>query len=85
MANRYKDPEPCNRWGPDGPCGAPETRRFVNGWYCPDHTPYALAGREEPKGTGHLYKPLQSGIRQVDYGEIVRQKKRARIDGKRHG
>jgi len=84
MANLYRDPMPCDHWTQDGQCGAPETRRFLNGWYCPSHTPYALTGREEPKGTSHLYTPITSGVRIMDWGDAIKQKKRARIDAKRH-
>ena len=85
MGNLYLDPEPCNLWGPDGQCGALETRRYVNGWYCPNHAPHVLAGRPAPQSTAHLYKPVASGPRISDWGEVIRQNKRARIDGKRKG
>lgn len=86
MGNLYKDAEPCNYWHPSGPCGALPTRRYLNGWYCPAHTPAALQGRPEvvPRDPG--LKPMaQNKVRAIDLGEVYRQNRRARIDRKRQG
>lgn len=39
--------EPCRHWLGDHFCDARPTRQYVPGWRCRDHTPAALAGREE--------------------------------------
>lgn len=86
MGNRFREREPCNYWHPSGYCGDPATRRYLNGWFCPEHAPARLAGHKEVVPPDYGLKPIVGGqVRQTDLGEVYRQNRRARIDGKRGG
>lgn len=75
----YSDPETCNY----GPCDVAQTRRYLNGWFCTDHTPARLAGREDIVPPKYDLKPLLRQPYQGDYRALIRQKRRDRIDAKR--
>ena len=65
-------------------CESMDTRRYLNGWCCEEHTPARLAGKEENTPPDyHLVPLLRSGGSMVDYRAVREQKKRSRIEAKR--
>lgn len=86
MPRLYSGIWECQRWVNGAPCGALPTRRYTNGWYCPDHTPARMKGKPEPTGAWYLdqLKPMvQPEFRLTSPKELWQQKRRDRIDAER--
>lgn len=81
--------KPCNHVTEGlGVCGEPETRMYLPGWRCPDHTPAKLAGHLEPGQTathpiGWLPPSPQSESRVHDRNAIRSGKRRSSIEAYR--
>ena len=84
MANLYTGVWGCERLiEGQSQCGE-RARRYLNGWYCPSHTPAALAGRPEANPAPSGLKPMARQFSaSYDPRGAIEQKRRDRIDAKR--